>query len=574
MVRLYTGDWLLSLSSGLYARHGTCQPLISCTNMRSWRPRIKTLTPLIGLLVSASSSLPSQPTDAPEFTFEFNRGPQGFTADFADYPPAHAPIYELTSDYRTLPPPLQSRSGLFLSGVNRSDDLFMFLKGSISGLQPGAVYTVTVNLEIATNTPTGCVGVGGAPGESVWIKAGVSAAEPLPVLKGSHLRMSIDVGVQSNGGEQAAVLGNVANSRSCEQPRQWELKSFEDRPMPAPIAIPADGRVWLLFGTDSGFESRTEIYFTRASVTFIPMAAGGRGRCTENYVTARAIRSREAIPAFVQCAAEYAQALGEAEARRAFNEDARWQHGQIHLFVHGLEPSGDNTLTHVFPPDPSQEGTISERSIDEFGTDYSFELHRLLSLVDEGWIYYAFTNAETGLRQPKSSYVKEIEWYGGRAAIGAAYYSPDLPGTCGREEVNAFALNEAPSDEKLREFVRCAALEVEASGYFAGPMLSADPRWKHGSIYVFGVDAETGEVEFSGSESMFTFSGRIPELFDGRDMLKASAEFGETFWYYSVMNPETGAVEPRTAFVKLVRAQGAPLLLGAGYKPSAVASSK
>ena len=122
--------------------------------------------------------------------------------------------------------------------------------------------------------------------------------------------------------------------------------------------------------------------------------------------------------------------------------------------------------------------------------------------------------------------------------------------------------------------MRCAALEVEAFGYFAGPMLSEDPRWKHGSIYVFGVNAETGEVEFSGSESMFAFSGRIPELFDGRDMIKASAEFGETLWYYSVLNPETGAVEPRTAFVKLVRAQGAPLLLGAVYEPSAVAPSR
>lgn len=542
--------------------------------MRNWRSRITTLTLLTGSLVSASSSLPSQPTDAPAFTFEFDRGPQGFTGGFADYPPAHAPSYELTSDYRTLPPPLQSRSGLFLSGVNHSGGLFMFLKGSVSGLQPGALYTVTVNLEVATNTPTGCVGVGGPPGESVWIKAGVSAVEPLPVRNGSHLRMNIDVGAQSNGSEQAVVLGNVANSRSCEQSRQWELKSFGDRPMPAPIAIPADGRVWLLLGTDSGFASRTEIYFTRASVTFMPMAAAGRGRCTENYVTARAVRSREEIPAFVQCAAEYAQEHGEAEARRAFNEDVRWKHGQIYLFVHGLEPSGDNTLTHVFPPDPSQEGMISERSIDEFGTDYSSELHRLLSLVDEGWIYYAFTNAETGLRRPKSSYVMEIDWNGDRAAIGAAYYSPDLPGTCGTEEANSVALEEAPSDEKLRAFVRCAALEVEALGYFAGPMLAEDRRWKHGSIYVFGVNAETGVVEFSGSESMFTFSGRIPELFDGRDMIKASAAFGETFWYYSVMNPETGAVEPRTAFVKLVRAQGAPLLVGAGYKPSAAGPSK
>ena len=548
--------------------------MLRYTNVHRWSHRTTTLTLLIGSLISASSSLQSQHTDAKAFTFDFNRGPQEFIAGFADYPPADAPIYELTSDHRALPAPLESRSGLFLSGVNRSDDLFMFLKGSIRGLRPGALYAVTVSLEIATNTPTGCFGVGGSPGGSVWIKAGVSAVEPLPVRKGSYLRMNIDVGNQSRGGKHATVLGKIANSRRCEQPRQWEIKSFGDRPMPEPIAIPADGRVWLLFGTDSGYESRTEIYFTKATVTFTPMAGARRGRCVENYVTAPAIRSRDEIPAFVHCAAEYAQEHGAAEARRAFNQDVRWKHGQIYVFVHGLEPSGGNTLTHVFPPDPSREGTLSERSIDEFGTDYSFELYRLLSLADEGWIYYSFKNQETGLRQPKSSYVKEIDWNRSRAAIGAAFYSPALPGTCGTEEVNAAALEESPSEEKLREFVHCAALEVAALGYFAGPTLSQGPRWKHGSVYVFGVNAETGAVEFSGSESMLAFSGQIPDLFDGRDLIKASAEFGETFWYYNVMNPETGTVEPRTAFVKLVRAQGAPLLVGAGYNPSAIASPK
>ena len=542
--------------------------------MRRWRPRVTTVTLLIASFASGSPSLSGEPGDTTSLAFDFNRGPQGFVGAFADYPPADASIYELLSDHRTLPPPLESHSGLFLSGVNRSADLFMFLTGPLSGLRPGALYAVTVTAEIATDTPAGCFGVGGAPGESVWIKAGVTAVEPLPVREGSYLRMNIDIGRQSGSGEHAVVLGNIANSRSCEQPRQWELKTYEGRSMPEPVAIPGDGRVWLLIGADSGFEARTEIYFTRVSVSFAPIGSGERGSCAERYVTARAIRSREEIPAFVRCAAEYALEHGETEARRAFNEDVRWKHGQTYVFVHGLGPPAKGSVTHVFPPEPSREGTVQGMSIDGFGTSYLFELHRVLSLVDEGWIYHELASPATGRRQPMSSYVREVDWNGARAAIGATHYSPDLPGTCRVEEVNALALEEAPSEEKLREFVRCAALEVESLGYFAGPVLTGDPRWRHGSVYVFAVNAETEAVEFSGDESMFAFSGRIPELFDGRDLVRAAAHFGENFWYYRFTDPETGVVRPKTVFVKLVRAQGVPLLIGSGYDLGAVASPR
>jgi hypothetical protein len=218
--------------------------------------------------------LPSDTGEAMTLRFDFAEGPLGFVAGFADYPPAHEEIYELTSGHRALPAPLASQSGLFLSGVNRSDDLFMYFKGPIGGLTPGASYAVEVSVEIATSTPTGCVGVGGAPGESVWIKAGVTAEEPVAVMVGSHLRMNIDIGRQSNGGTQAVVLGNVANSRQCEQSPEWELKALESQSTPAGISVPADGRAWVLIGVDSGFESRTEVYFTRASVTLTPSAEG------------------------------------------------------------------------------------------------------------------------------------------------------------------------------------------------------------------------------------------------------------------------------------------------------------
>lgn len=223
-----------------------------------------------GMLSAGCRSLPSDTSEAITFHFDFDEGPLGFVAGFADYPSADEEIYELTSGHRALPPPLESQSGLFISGVNRSDDLFMFFKGPIAGLTPGASYAVEVSVEIATSTPSGCVGVGGAPGESVWIKAGVTAEEPVAVMDDSYLRMNIDIGNQSNSGTQAVVLGNVANSRSCEQSPEWELKALERQAIPASVSVPADGRAWLLIGADSGFEGRTDVYFTRASVTLTP----------------------------------------------------------------------------------------------------------------------------------------------------------------------------------------------------------------------------------------------------------------------------------------------------------------
>ena len=296
-------------------------------------------------------------------------------------------------------------------------------------------------------------------------------------------------------------------------------------------------------------------------------AALGPG-CADNYVEAAAVRTQGDIRAFVQCAAEYVEEHGEVEARRAFNEDTRWKSGPTYLFVDGVRPSGLESVAHVYARDPSREGLVWGASIDGFGNDYFYELHRMLSLVDEGWIYYLSEHPATGREQPKSSYMIEINWNGDRAAIGAGIYSRDFPGACDLAEVTAADLAASPGDQRLQELVRCAALEVESSGYFAGPVLSSDPRWNHGPIYISGVNAETGTVEFSGNPASFAVSGRIAELlFDGRDAIQAGKLFGETFWYYNFKNPATGEVEAKTTFSKLVWVQGVPLFVNSGYNP-------
>ena len=132
-----------------------------------------------------------------------------------------------------------------------------------------------------------------------------------------------------------------------------------------------------------------------------------------------------------------------------------------------------------------------------------------MSIVDEGWIYYSFTNPATGRDEPKSSYVKSIDWNGTPAAIGAGIYRRDIPGTCASEEVNAMLLDSDPSNERLKEFVRCAAMELEMKGYFAINTLTTEPRWRSDSTYLFALDTD-GYTLFSGDH--YSQKSGIPDL--------------------------------------------------------------
>ena len=189
----------------------------------------------------------------------------------------------------------------------------------------------------------------------------------------------------------------------------------------------------------------------------------------------------------------------------------------------------------------------------------------------EGWLYYAFPNPATGRDEPKASYIKSIDWEGNPAAIGAGIYRRDTPGTCWGEEVNALVFEDDPSNERLQEFVRCAAMELEAQGHFAVRALSSDPRWRNGSIYLFGLDTY-GNTLFSGDPYSQGYGVIAPELndhlngpFGGRDVVSVGDAFGETFLYYSTHNPATGMLQRKVTFVKRVVTYGFPILIGAGY---------
>ncbi len=214
-----------------------------------------------------------------ELDYDFRRGTLGWTAEFADYPPNIGTGYELDARLRFMPRKLTRlpRQGFYIQGNNRSADLFMYLKRRLrveDGIVASQTYRVEYVITLASNAASGCVGIGGAPGESVYLKAGASPIEPLSVLQSNgYLRMNVDKGNQSTGGTAASVAGNIANGIPCEQASPYYPFALIQRSHQhtTNVRANANGELWLLVGTDSGFEGLTSLYYQSIRVRLIPV---------------------------------------------------------------------------------------------------------------------------------------------------------------------------------------------------------------------------------------------------------------------------------------------------------------
>lgn len=221
-------------------------------------------------LFLAASFFKAEAQESQKFNFNFETGTQGWEGDFADYPVGEEGFFELSWGWSNLPKPLPNNvKGIFLTGVNRSDDLLMFIKKQIKGLARNAIYDLTFKITIENNIPPGQFGIGGSPGESVFFKVGASRREPIKVPTqtplGKFYRLNIDVGSQSQGGKNAIVIGNLANPLVDPMNPTFEPKVLTNTE-PFRAKTDSQGRLWLFVGTDSGFEGRTLYYIADVCV--------------------------------------------------------------------------------------------------------------------------------------------------------------------------------------------------------------------------------------------------------------------------------------------------------------------
>lgn len=223
---------------------------------------------IYGVVTAISSSV--------RLDFDFRDGAQGWEAGFAEYSPDMGEMM-LEAEIRPLPPELGiNGAGYYVQGVNHSDDLFMFLKrrlGADDGVAPGQEYRVMFTIVFASDAPSDAVGIGGSPGESVYLKAGASMVEPEMYLDSTdnYYHMNVDKGEGNEpSGEAASKVGDIANGFSAEEGSRYVSLQRQHEHQYTVNASP-DGELWLLVGTDSGFEGLTGIYYQSIVVTLVPL---------------------------------------------------------------------------------------------------------------------------------------------------------------------------------------------------------------------------------------------------------------------------------------------------------------
>ena len=225
---------------------------------------------------------PSAPPDdgAVSLTYDFEDGSDGWASEITDYTEATRPE-DVLSETGVSPPGLDAGSSFFhLAASNPSDDLFAYLLREVTadaGLEGDRTYSADFAVAFASDAPTGCAGIGGAPGESVYLKVGASPEQPVPMSQDDGSRLSVDKGGQSQGGDAAVVAGTIENGIPCEEALEGERPPYAMVSLSGALEVTTaeDGSLWLFVGTDSGFEGRTSIYYDRIEVTLTPVDATG-----------------------------------------------------------------------------------------------------------------------------------------------------------------------------------------------------------------------------------------------------------------------------------------------------------
>lgn len=268
----------------------------------------------IGMSILAGTAAAKETTAG--LTFDFNQNDGGFTPIFSDYPNEQGveEFYELRSGHEEVPI-AEAGKGLFLSGNNHSDDLFMGYYKDLIGLVPETEYQFTVRFQLATNVGNDMIGIGGAPGESVFVKCGVASKEPENSLDSlNHFCLNIDKGSQSTSGSDMIVVGNLAKEE-INRPGEYEFNEIETKVI---ARTDEAGTAYLVIGTDSGFEGVTSYYLDDISVSWADTATVSitRGDAVKMLFD-HAHRWDEAVgpPTFTDVAwdAPYAEAVAWAE---------------------------------------------------------------------------------------------------------------------------------------------------------------------------------------------------------------------------------------------------------------------
>ena len=223
---------------------------------------------LLSVSLITSCNLTNNGTHTEEFEYSFEESDHDFEAFYTGYNVGWDDNMEFDYGYRNLPEPLDTtKMGHFIAASNRSDDVKMLFRRQVEGLEPNTEYSAQFTVRFATNVASGCAGIGGAPGEAVRVIASASSQKPEAFDDDGYYRLNLQyMNENPSAWYNSRIIGDIANSVECEDAdgsiTDYEIKEVTSTPGQDRVVIDDQGNAWLMFGTRSGFEGRTALFYT------------------------------------------------------------------------------------------------------------------------------------------------------------------------------------------------------------------------------------------------------------------------------------------------------------------------
>jgi hypothetical protein len=200
-----------------------------------------------------------------EHNFTFTNGNENWQSFFSDYPIGEEVFYELEFNNTFLPPPLdQNVKSLKINGNNHSDDLFSAIFRRFENLQPNKSYSITFNIDIASNALIGGTGVGGDPNLSLGA-GGINYLPKNIIDKSNYYRPNFISKIQSGQPNDVfKIIGKIGSSKTYPTPYKIINRNNIDNPFI--ITTNSNGEFWLMIATDSGFEGITTLHYKSINI--------------------------------------------------------------------------------------------------------------------------------------------------------------------------------------------------------------------------------------------------------------------------------------------------------------------
>ena len=219
---------------------------------------------LLALLFSLMSCHKDDTQPNTEYSYNFSNGTDGWQQFFSDYPVGSEVAFELEFEHTNLPDPLDNNvKALMISGNNHSDDLLSFIYRKFDGLQPNKTYAVTFDVNFASNAPSNAIGIGGSPDLAFGVGGIPFAPANTPDGDNWH-RPNFKSDLQSRlSNDTLQMTGTIGVG---EDATDFALINHNNNGNPIMLTANNNGELWLMMGTDSGFEGTTTLYYTSIKI--------------------------------------------------------------------------------------------------------------------------------------------------------------------------------------------------------------------------------------------------------------------------------------------------------------------